>query len=54
MAVTYDTITLIAETGAAILINIGGMALVLTVCVAVPFGLQWLVGALAHHMGVIG
>jgi hypothetical protein len=47
-------VTLIVVTAAAILINIGGMALVVTVCVAVPYALQWLVGALAHNMGVVG
>jgi hypothetical protein len=47
-------VTLIVETAAAILINIGGIALVVTVCVAVPYGLQWLVWTLAHNMGVVG
>jgi len=46
-------VTLIVETAAAILINIGGMALVVTVCVVVEIGLQWLT-ALVTHMGVVG
>ena len=47
-------VILAREIAAAIVINLGVMAVALAACVAVPCVCYWTVAAMARNMGIIG